>query len=650
MRCSIRKSFFTCIFIVGSMNVIILFTIVRKNYSASKLKRMSRYLFREVYDLNFWQDEDYINDDAWCDWHQNRLKNDRLFAEVFKTIRSTKTFEECTKRNPKLVLCVLSHPSRQEFRRAIRSTWANESLVSMDDALVLFVVGNSTDVANGLAGKEDTEEESKMFGDLVVGNFKDTTGNETLKVLWSLYYAIKSCPSVVDVYIGRDDTYVNIPHLSKHLEYQATNRRKRWRGFLRTGMQPQRDTNNPFFISREEFRDDVYPNFCSLNNGFVLPASSVRDLLFAARNETLLAFPDVYLGLVAGQSRLGAVDDRSFGSQALRPNIQVCEVRQKMSSFTYIGDHESHWKKLVDADRLKKCYVPDIDVVLSKLTDNTKYFARVLRYLHNNQTVCTDDVFVISLISSKVSNFLQRDAIRRTWGSESIFYGRKVRQLFVISKPRGSRDAKIGEKVIEEAAKYGDIIQGNFEESFQDLTLKVVLGLKWTTEFCQGAAYLYKGDDDMFVSWKNVIRFILETSDRAGKAKMSRFFLGHLVMGSPRITKPSSKYYVNESSFVGKYFPPYCSGGSYLISNDIVPELFKKSLRTPIIPIDDAYQGMLTAQIDVRPIDYTGFGVITKKEKCILQKPDTLTLHGFKTPKSLMDVWSRYQAKKECIQ
>ncbi|PIK33052.1 hypothetical protein BSL78_30136 [Apostichopus japonicus] len=230
-----------------------------------------------------------------------------------------------------------------------------------------------------------------------------------------------------------------------------------------------------------------------------------------------------------------------------------------MSTFTYISDPEKHWKALVNTTQLKKCLVPDIDVVVPKKTNNKRYFDQVLQYLHNNETLCSSakdknyNVFVVSLISSHVSNFEQRNAIRETWGSQHLFLGRNVRYVFILAKVEGKNEAMIQELVAKEAQKYGDIVQGNFQESFKNLTLKVVLGLKWTTEFCSDVAYLYKGDEDMFVAWRNVIRFLLETSDKAGKEKMSRFFVGSKMAGSRRIANPKSRYYVNESYFAGDF-------------------------------------------------------------------------------------------------
>ncbi|XP_071828688.1 uncharacterized protein [Apostichopus japonicus] len=648
MRVSVRRFYFACMVFICSLEAINLYTFIRNQQPLSKLKEVPKYL-REIYDLKFWHEGDDTSDD----WANNRFKNDHLFKKYFQTIGSTKPFDDCRDKKPTLLLCVLSHPSRRSIRDAIRRTWANSTLVSTEHVILWFIVGGK--YTNGIVDNETTTHESKEFGDVVIGNFEDNPKMKSIKVLFSLYSVIRSCPSAVDVYIGTDDTYVNIPRLYRHLAYRNNGDKRIWRGFLRSGMKPVRDKQSPFYVSREEFKDDQYPDFCSLDNGFVLSASSVRDVLFFARNETLIKFPDVFLGILASKTHINTKLDPSFGSQALEPNIHSCEVRLSMSTFTYISDPKIQWKALVNTTQLRKCLVPDIDVVVPKQTNNERYFDQVLQYLHNNETLCSSvkdknyNVFVVSLISSHVRNYKQRNAIRKTWGSQHLFLGRNVRYVFILGKVEGEKEAMTQELVAKEAQKYGDIVQGNFQESFKNLTLKVVLGLKWTTEFCSDAAYLYKGDEDMFVAWRNVIRFLLETSDKAGKEKMSRFFVGSSMAGSPRISNPKSRYYVNESYFAGDFYPLYCSGGSYVISNDIIPELFKKSLSTPLISIDDAFQGMLTEQIGVHPINFKGFKVSFNKQKCILQNPDTLTLHGFKTPISLKYIWLKYKNKETCL-
>ena len=43
-----------------------------------------------------------------------------------------------------------------------------------------------------------------------------------------------------------------------------------------------------------------------------------------------------------------------------------------------------------------------------------------------------------------------------------------------------------------------DIVQGNFLDTYRNLTYKSVMGHLWVSEFCQNADYVVKSDDDIY--------------------------------------------------------------------------------------------------------------------------------------------------------
>ena len=51
----------------------------------------------------------------------------------------------------------------------------------------------------------------------------------------------------------------------------------------------------------------------------------------------------------------------------------------------------------------------------------------------------------------------------------------------------------------EESSKYGDIIQGDFLDTYHNLSYKAVMGNLWVAEFCSQAEFVVKTDDDMYV-------------------------------------------------------------------------------------------------------------------------------------------------------
>ncbi|XP_033121076.1 uncharacterized protein LOC117120159 [Anneissia japonica] len=113
----------------------------------------------------------------------------------------------------------------------------------------------------------------------------------------------------------------------------------------------------------------------------------------------------------------------------------------------------------------------------------------------------------------------------------------------------------------------------------------------------------------------------------------------HLV--NYRIRRPTSKYFIPVNIYSGKYFPPYCSGGGYIISTDVIPAMYRAALKTPLLPIDDAFQGIVAKKTGVSPtmIDqFKNYG--GPSDHCALSS--SMTVHGFKTADQLMKVWSNY--------
>ena len=53
-------------------------------------------------------------------------------------------------------------------------------------------------------------------------------------------------------------------------------------------------------------------------------------------------------------------------------------------------------------------------------------------------------------------------------------------------------------KIYKESEKYEDIIQGDFIDTYHNLSYKAVMGNVWVSEFCEQAEFVVKADDDQF--------------------------------------------------------------------------------------------------------------------------------------------------------
>lgn len=107
------------------------------------------------------------------------------------------------------------------------------------------------------------------------------------------------------------------------------------------------------------------------------------------------------------------------------------------------------------------------------------------------------DLYV--LIVSAPANFDKRDLLRQTWLNHLPQGG--GRHAFFIGQPMKEGIQKMIEK---ENNKYGDIIQLKMMDSYYNLTLKTVALLHWTANYCPGANFVLKCDDDVFVNVDNL--------------------------------------------------------------------------------------------------------------------------------------------------
>lgn len=96
----------------------------------------------------------------------------------------------------------------------------------------------------------------------------------------------------------------------------------------------------------------------------------------------------------------------------------------------------------------------------------------------------------------------RRTAIRQTWGSSEAVSPLKVALVFALGSKAGGEAAQ--EAVHQEAEQFGDILQGDFEDTYMNLTLKSTMALKYVAAACGGGKkaprFVMKTDDDIFIN------------------------------------------------------------------------------------------------------------------------------------------------------
>ncbi|XP_059058851.1 uncharacterized protein LOC131852224 [Achroia grisella] len=189
--------------------------------------------------------------------------------------------------------------------------------------------------------------------------------------------------------------------------------------------------------------------------------------------------------------------------------------------------------------------------------------------------------------------------------------------VFLLGLPGHDNDSTVQSKIDEEVTKYGDIIQEGFIDSYNNLTLKSIMMLKWITNKCgESVHYILKTDDDMYI---NVPSLVLNLKNRSreydekvarGYKEKEHLLIGDLICGARPVLDSNNKWYSPRYMFGGRVYPRYLSGTGYVLSADAAPPLYQAALRTTYFHLEDIYiTGMcaLRAKPRVVPRDDPGF-------------------------------------------
>ena len=134
----------------------------------------------------------------------------------------------------------------------------------------------------------------------------------------------------------------------------------------------------------------------------------------------------------------------------------------------------------------------------SSLVNITEFQFTINNKRCNVNNSSSDELFLVIFVHSAPRNFDKRQSIRSTWGNENnlINSHNEFRLVFLVGQVD---NPSLQKKLDEENYLYHDLVQGNFIDSYRNLTYKHVMGLKWVVYYCQNAKYIFKTDDDIFV-------------------------------------------------------------------------------------------------------------------------------------------------------
>ncbi|CAL8117808.1 unnamed protein product [Orchesella dallaii] len=233
------------------------------------------------------------------------------------------------------------------------------------------------------------------------------------------------------------------------------------------------------------------------------------------------------------------------------------------------------------------------------------------KWLRNNESICkrTEEFsnttnLIPVLVHTARSHFSERLTIRKSWGSIPPYKNWSIRLIFLLGIADRGEDPARNEKQFQEQerllnleqAEFGDLVTGNFLDTYKNLTYKHMMGYKWILNFCQDAKLILKIDDDMFI---DIMRFIdWRSEDLKIKEKTPPDLYCNTFVGTKPQRCVGCKWYASEAEWPLDYYPDYCSGWAYGITVNMMKKLYSVIPKVDFFWVDDVYAtGALMEQL-----------------------------------------------------
>ena len=207
-------------------------------------------------------------------------------------------------------------------------------------------------------------------------------------------------------------------------------------------------------------------------------------------------------------------------------------------------------------------------------------------YLIENKDRCSShkELQFIIVIFSVPDNFTQRDSLRQKLLSQ-ITLGMDVTFVFLLGQPKdlGSNyTAPMTHK--EENDITRDIVQGNFVDSYKNLTLKSATMIHWVKNFCKNSKFVLKMDSDIKFDLPSLVK-VLKPYGTPNK----QYTLCNPARWGVPIRDQHSKYFVNQTTYIYKKYPCFCSGPAYFLTTNAVEDIWWATYFLEFFSLEDVY-------------------------------------------------------------
>ncbi|KAL6733523.1 hypothetical protein Aduo_004165 [Ancylostoma duodenale] len=181
---------------------------------------------------------------------------------------------------------------------------------------------------------------------------------------------------------------------------------------------------------------------------------------------------------------------------------------------------------------------------------------RPVRYLIVPTQRYVNQLRIVIIVLSQIDDFEIRSYWRQTYAN----LGNQKKFGYGVIFPVGVRASADVQRQLEiEANSYGDILQADFDDSYRNLTLKMLSSLRYVSLAFHKEVVVLKIDSDVGWRIRNVTGYITTVIDTMKTA----FHCYRLESSSPTRSR-ENKWYVAIHEYPYDLYPPYCLGWSYI--------------------------------------------------------------------------------------
>ena len=269
-------------------------------------------------------------------------------------------------------------------------------------------------------------------------------------------------------------------------------------------------------------------------------------------------------------------------------------------------------------------------------------------YIINEANKCPEgkqQPFLVLLIATEARQVEARDSIRQTWGNESLAPGLGLVRLFLLGTNKGEL-GRLQQRTLEsESQRHHDILQQDFLDTYNNLTIKTLMGMNWVAVHCPRASYVMKTDSDMFVNTDYLIHKLLRPELNPKK----NYFTGDVMWDREPIRNKNSKWYMSAEQYPKEKYPTFCSGTGYVFSGDLAGKIYRASLGIRRLHLEDVYVGMCLEKLWIEPTLPPNRFLFNRWpvpfSSCRYR--NLITSHSVQ-PSELLEFWHQLQSNSTC--